>query len=114
MTPEEEAAKKALEAEIDQILNKDYKQFVDSTRLYFGKSFFALRLNVGPQGHTFVLTPYLAKVLSRIFAAQVTNYEQHVEIINVDAPALSPVQMGDLQNPEDPSKGMGDSGKGKP
>lgn len=114
MTPEEQA-KQALESEIDQILNKDFKQFVDSTRLYFGKSYFALRLNVGPQGFTYTLTPELTKLLSRVFMAQVENYEKHFGAINVDLPALSPVQMSDLQNPpEDSSQQEPPKGGPKP
>lgn len=112
MTPEE-IQKKAQEEEINQILFKDFKQFADSTRLYFAKEYFALRVNVGSQGFTYVLTPYLAKLLSRVFAEQVKTFEGHFGEIKIDAPVASPLQMKDLDQPGDQGLG-GDSDKPKP
>lgn len=99
MTPEEDEQQKRAREEIDQILNKDLKKFVDGTRLYFGRDYFALRLNTGEQPETFALTPYLAKILSRVFAGQVKNYEDYFGPIQVDLSVPSPIQMSDLQGP---------------
>lgn len=113
MTPkeQEDAAKAAQAAEIDQILNKDFKQFVDSARLYIADSYFALRLNVGPQGFTYVLTPFLAKKLMEIFVSQVALYEKIVRPIPTAPPSLSPIQSDDLQGSGDQGVGLEDSGK---
>ena len=114
MTPEEEQKKAVLE-EINQVLFKDSKSLVDSTRLYYAKEFFALRMNVGPQSYTYALTPYLAKVLSQVFAAQVDNYEKEVGVIQTTVgPVLSPVQQGDLQKPDESDEAAGGSDKPKP
>lgn len=110
MTPEEEAAKQAAEAEINQILFKDSKSFVDSHRFYVAKEYMALRLNIGPQAYTFALTPYSSKLLSNVLSAQIKNWEEQFGeiILNSGQPIQSPIQMDDLgdtdaKDKEDPN-----------
>lgn len=114
MTPEEEAQQKQIIEEMNQILFKDYKTFPDSTRLFFAKEFFALRINVGNQGFTYALTPFLAKKLSERFTELIALYEKTERVIPTAAASLSPYQQEDLEKPEEPDSEEGDSGKSKP
>ena len=114
MTPEEEAKKKQLFEEMNQILFRDYKQFPDSARLFFAKEFFALRINVGNQGFTYALTPFLAKKLSERFAELIDLYERTERPIPTAVESLSPFQQEDFQKPEEPDGENGDSDKPKP
>ena len=100
--------------EINQILFKDYKTFPDSARLFFAKEFFALRINVGNQGFTYALTPYLAKKLSERFAELIAMYEKTERVIPTAVASLSPIQQEDLEKPDEPSSEAGGSDKPKP
>ena len=119
MTPEEKAKHEEFLREINEVLNEDSKKFVDKARLYYAKNYFALRLYVGLQKETFVLTPYLAKMLRNIFSSQIANYEKEHGEIQTGQSIPSPFQ-NDLQKPDEgsqekegPNKNPPDIPKGK-
>lgn len=121
MTPEEQN-KKTLDDEVNQILFRDFKKFADQTRVYIAKEYVTLSLIVGNQRETFVLTPYLAKVLSYFLSEQVRHHQDQFGGTPFTPPKstgpdiLSPFQQNDIQKPDDnqASEGSGKDSKDKP
>lgn len=100
MTPEEQEFQRQHLELVNQILFKDEKKLIDATNLYIARDYFALRITVGETFQTFAITPYLAKMLGRSFASQVTGYEELFGSIVVDLSVPSPLTMADLNKPD--------------
>lgn len=104
MTPEEEQKKRIEEQNAnntaDRILFRDPKKFADSTRIFIANGYFALRLNVGDEAHTFAMTPRTAKALAHFLNLQVSHYEGNIALIPFDLSVPTPLTPDELKNPD--------------
>lgn len=108
MSPEEQ--QKATE-NINKILFKHAKKFVDNTQIYFADSYFALCLTIGEQEETFVLTPRMVKIVMNNFVSQIALYEKTFGEIQLSRDIPSPIQTTDLKKSDPESSQEENSGK---
>ena len=86
-------------------INQLPKKFCDGAIGAFGKDLFSFALTSGNNLDSFATTPQIMKSISVWIAKQIENYEKQYGEIDMTPPKISsPIQMADLQKPDDEKK----------
>ena len=81
------------------------KKFCDGAIGAYGKDLFSLALTSGNNLDSFVTTPQIMKSIALWLNEQVQNYEKQFGLIDMTPPKVqSPIQMADLEKPNDGNK----------